>query len=203
MEDETKLQIVASATFAPSSHNSQPWKFRITEKGIDIFADLSRALKYGDPTRRLLYLSLGAALKNMVLAAEEYDYSLKYAYGDDLVGGRYRRVVSTTLIKGKARVPLNKKLFEAITTRVTYRGRYLPKKIPDHVISTLTNDNEPNEIKTFVATEAERKEKLAQLTSDATYRKMSDSDFRAELAKWLRPNYSKSHDGMHGFTHEM
>ena len=47
------------AILAPSSHNSQPWKFNVTKDEILVFADKSRWLQVADADQRELYLSLG------------------------------------------------------------------------------------------------------------------------------------------------
>jgi len=61
--------ILEGMTFAPSAHNSQPWSFFIGDNYIDLFADESRHLPVLDPDRRQLYVSLGCAIANGVVAA--------------------------------------------------------------------------------------------------------------------------------------
>ena len=53
---------VAQAVLAPSSHNSQPWLFRVRGTTLDLYADRSRALPIADPEGRELVMSCGAAL---------------------------------------------------------------------------------------------------------------------------------------------
>lgn len=62
-------QLVAAGTSAPSSHNTQPWRFREVSHGIEIHADRSRALPVNDPHDRELTISCGAALCNLRLVA--------------------------------------------------------------------------------------------------------------------------------------
>ena len=52
------------AILAPSSHNTQPWKFSISEDKIKVFADKNRWLKVADPDQRELYISTGCAIEN-------------------------------------------------------------------------------------------------------------------------------------------
>ncbi|MEP4682908.1 MAG: nitroreductase family protein, partial [Rhodopirellula bahusiensis] len=59
---------VESATAAPSSHNTQPWKFRILQDRIELYADRSRRLPIVDPMDRALTISCGAALDHLCLA---------------------------------------------------------------------------------------------------------------------------------------
>ena len=50
------------AHLAPSTHNSQPWRFVVEGGAIDVFADPARALPAADRDRREMYLSVGCAL---------------------------------------------------------------------------------------------------------------------------------------------
>ena len=45
---------VEAAVLAPSSHNTQPWRFRLRGGGIDPRADRTRALPVNDPGDREL-----------------------------------------------------------------------------------------------------------------------------------------------------
>ena len=38
------------AILAPSGHNTQPWSFKITSEGVEVYADDSRAMPILDPT---------------------------------------------------------------------------------------------------------------------------------------------------------
>ena len=67
-----RRELVRCATLAPSSHNTQCWKFRIGERGIDILADLARRCPVVDPDDHHLHVSLGCAAENLVLAAAHH-----------------------------------------------------------------------------------------------------------------------------------
>lgn len=60
--------LVRAAVLAANAHNAQPWHFAITPHRIDVFADPTRTLGTMDPLLREMYLSLGCALENLVLA---------------------------------------------------------------------------------------------------------------------------------------
>jgi nitroreductase len=59
---------VSAATAAPSLHNSQPWRFRCRDGGVDVYADWRRQLQIVDPVGRGLLMSVGAAIFNLRLA---------------------------------------------------------------------------------------------------------------------------------------
>src|ERR1051326_7284519 len=50
------------AVLAPSSHNSQPWCFHISDERLSLYADRSRACRVVDPCDRELIMSCGCAL---------------------------------------------------------------------------------------------------------------------------------------------
>ncbi len=47
---------------APSTHNTQPWLFRVRGSTLDLYADRSRVQPVVDPDQRELTISCGAAL---------------------------------------------------------------------------------------------------------------------------------------------
>jgi nitroreductase len=63
---------VAAAGYAPSIHNTQPWRWRIGSDTLDLHLHRKRVLAVTDPATRLATLSCGAALHHArtVLAAE-------------------------------------------------------------------------------------------------------------------------------------
>lgn len=59
---------LALAVRAPSVHNSQPWRWRIGEESVHLYADPARHLPRIDPGRRDLMLSCGVALQHFTVA---------------------------------------------------------------------------------------------------------------------------------------
>src|SRR6266496_1085366 len=68
------------AILAPSSHNAQPWQFRITAEGIEVLPDLSRHLPIVDPFDRELWMSIGAAITNLRVAAAHFGFDTTVLY---------------------------------------------------------------------------------------------------------------------------
>ncbi|MFN2373035.1 MAG: nitroreductase family protein [Cyclonatronaceae bacterium] len=79
--------LVQSATFAPSLLNTQPWKFRISEKEslITVLPDPDRRLDWLDPDKRYLFISLGCAVENLIIAADHagFQSSVQYRHYPD------------------------------------------------------------------------------------------------------------------------
>ncbi|MEQ1528623.1 MAG: hypothetical protein ABL925_04845 [Methylococcales bacterium] len=69
--------IVQCGTLAANAHNTQCWLFHISGGQIVLFADLKRNLGRADPKRRLMLMSLGCAVENMVVAAHQLGYQVR------------------------------------------------------------------------------------------------------------------------------
>ena len=63
------LQFIRFAALAANSHNTQPWQFKISDRGIEILPDLARRIPVVDPDNHHLFASLGCAAANLALAA--------------------------------------------------------------------------------------------------------------------------------------
>jgi hypothetical protein len=64
LEDKIRFA-VRYAILAPSSHNTQPWRFMIAGRELLLCADRLRSLPVIDPFDRELLISCGAALFNL------------------------------------------------------------------------------------------------------------------------------------------
>lgn len=69
---ETIAKALQLAVRAPSVHNSQPWRWQVSQQAgqhrLDLFADADRHLRRVDPDSRDLMLSCGAALHHCLVA---------------------------------------------------------------------------------------------------------------------------------------
>ena len=66
--------VVASAVWAPSVHNTQPWRFSADGQEICLHADPVRQLTVADPDGREMLISCGAALFTARLALRSLGY---------------------------------------------------------------------------------------------------------------------------------
>jgi nitroreductase len=68
IDRRTVRSAVELAARAPSVHNSQPWRWRIGDRTVHLYADLRRWLPVTDADGRDLLLSLGAVLHHLRVA---------------------------------------------------------------------------------------------------------------------------------------
>lgn len=208
------LFLLKYAILAPSSHNTQPWLFRVVDNSIELYADRTRALPVVDPEDRELTISCGAALYHLLLAARHfgYDYSLEIwpnlsNNNDDLLA---RVILEDNTIEEKREE--EDKLFQAITKRRTNRSVYENRDVPDSLLLKLEDAavvNEPffstgktwlSSVWIHIAKQVEEKNTLADLITEGDRVQLSDKRFRRELASWLHPNRSQSRDGIPGYA---
>ena len=72
--EEITRYVVAKAVWAPSVHNTQPWRFTSSGQQISLHADADRRLAVADPDGREMMISCGAALFNVRLALRSLGY---------------------------------------------------------------------------------------------------------------------------------
>jgi hypothetical protein len=75
-------ELVRYATLAANGHNTQPWQFALKEDAIEIHPDYARGLAVVDPGGRELWISLGCALENLLVAARAVGYAPEVTYPD-------------------------------------------------------------------------------------------------------------------------
>jgi nitroreductase len=68
LDAEQFYTAVTAATLAPSMHNTQPWRYRLTDGCLDVSGDPERQLPVADPHGWGVQLACGAAVANAVLA---------------------------------------------------------------------------------------------------------------------------------------
>lgn len=194
--------LVRFGILAPSSHNTQPWKFRVNENSIEINADFSRRPQFGDPTGRMTYIALGCAVENMIIAAKHYGFACRASYNEHLSSALPEHA-ATLNCEDKGLITHDDALFAAIAQRASYRAKYQNKEVPPEIIDDLQSLVSENSLTLTIATDTTDKKRLASIVGEGMKKKMSQLDFRKELANWIRNNWTTSRDGMPGSGHEM
>ncbi|MFC9439609.1 NAD(P)H nitroreductase [Nocardia sp. NPDC057030] len=67
-DDHTLRAALALAVRAPSVQNAQPWRFRISDRGVGVYLDPTRVRPPTDAMRRAAVVSCGAALHHLRIA---------------------------------------------------------------------------------------------------------------------------------------
>ena len=112
------------AMLAPSSHNSQPWKFATKNYKLLLLADRSRGLPVADGDRREMHVSLGCGLENLLIAAGHFGYACEVECFPSPDDGDL--IAKAGLVSSDGASLHHPELFDAITRRRTNRHAYEP-----------------------------------------------------------------------------
>ena len=186
------------AVLAPSTHNTQPWLFRMIEGGVEILADRTRALPVVDPDDRELTISCGALLYNLRVAMRAGGHAEAVELLPD--PEHQRDLLARVKIAG-AHAPNgeDRKMHAAIATRHTFRFPFEKRMVPTPLVDELRRAAEAEGASLLLVDDAQRGA-VIQLVMEGDRRQGADRRFRRELASWLHNNRTHSHDGIPGYA---
>ena len=184
------------AILAPSSHNTQPWRFIVDGDTLTLNADRLRALPVADPYDRELVISCGAALFNLRVALSRF--GLAYAITLFPSSADPDVLASLRLVpNGHVDTSLSP-LFDAITARVTTRLPFSEAPIAPEVREQLVQAVQAEGAEIVCVQAHEARMRLAQWIAEADRRQFDDPRFRRELAGWIHS--SRHDDGMPAYA---
>jgi nitroreductase len=187
---------IAYAILAPSSHNTQPWRFVVVDDELLVCADRSRSLAVIDPFDRELIISCGAALFNLRVVFSHFAIPIEIttfpqASDPDILA----RVVFPR--SGSISPDLGQ-LFDAMTLRVTNRSSFAAEPPPADLVERVGSAATAEGCDINLVQSEKDRERVAALVAEADRRQFSDPHFRRELASWIHP--SRSNDGMPAYS---
>lgn len=189
--------ILQLASCSPSSHNTQPWHVAIDHAGKELIIgyEPARQLLVGDPDKRELYISLGCFVETIARAAQSYGYDTEVTVVNQQPG----QVVKITLRPATNQPSLDQQMRDVILKRRSDRRHYKPAALnAEQKAAICATSTDSVYMRLYENTQDIRL--LADATYQATLTFMKRPDFRAELAKWVRNNWTRQHDGMPGYT---
>jgi hypothetical protein len=188
--------LIRYAILAPSSHNTQPWRFRLRGDRLEVLADRTRRLPVVDPHDRALVISCGAAIGMLRAAMRRFGRKPEIALlpesdAPDLLA----RVGLGT---GHDPTETDEARFAAIARRRTTRLRFEPATLPSGLEKSLVDIAEADGAEAIVVPDAGRKAKIADLVAEGDRVQFADPAFRRELGAWVHSRRRSSRDGMSG-----
>jgi hypothetical protein len=189
--------LIGYAILAPSSHNTQPWRFQIDESGVDVYTDRSRLLEVIDGEGRQLFMSVGGALFNLRAAMRRFGHEPNVEFfpskrETDLVARvTHGRKIATTIE--------DVELFDAIPARHTNRQPFDPVPVSFRITDALVRAAH-REGAWLMRLHPDERTRAAELIAAADRKQFNDKRFRKELAHWLVSNKSARGDGIPGYS---
>jgi hypothetical protein len=173
-------ELVRYATLAPSSHNTQCWKFRLEDRAISILPDLSRRCPVVDPDNHHLYVSLGCAAENLIQAAKAQGLSGQITFDDSGDGA--------VQIALEPSPPTVTPLFEAISHRQCTRAEYNGKPLSTEEIKLLETVGQGDGVRVMMLTERAEMETVVDYVAQGNTAQINNNAFMQELKSWIRFN---------------
>jgi antitoxin (DNA-binding transcriptional repressor) of toxin-antitoxin stability system len=179
-------------------HNTQPWRFAVTEQAIDLYADVGRQLME-DLAGREMIISGGAALFGLRLAIR----SLGYQPEVDLFPepGQRRLLARVRAGRPAALTSDERAMLRAVPHRHTHRGPFEPGPLPGGLLERL-RDDATAEGATLAVIDGPAYQRLtAILTAWSRWRDLyptspAEIRIRAETLRWTREAGGQARDGV-------
>ena len=171
-------ELVRYATLAPSSHNTQCWKFGIAEHSISILPDLSRRCPAVDPDDHHLFVSLGCATENLIHAA----------LANGLMGEATFKTVPADVIQVDLHPTkaIASPFHEAMIRRQCTRAEFDGRAVSSEELGLLQRAGSGQGIKLLLLTEKASMEKVLEYVVQGNTTQMNDPAFVSELKAWIR-----------------
>lgn len=182
---EQAVSLIRQAVQAPSSHNTQPWLFRILTAAIDLHADRTRALPVNDPEDRELTISCGCALLNLRVAAASLGLRARVQLLP--TPGEPDWLARASFTSGTGDTAADVALSEFIKHRRTYRKRFAPRKVNSTTLDLLLEAaHAEGAVLRPILTEEDRLQ-VATLVAEGDAAQWANPSWRRELAAWMHP----------------
>ena len=176
-------RLVYYARLAPSTHNSQPWKFVAGSSRIDVFADEGGWLRAMDPDRRELHVSLGCAIESLRIAADFGGWGSETEYfpvpGDETLVARVRIAFAGPKREGSAADLLG----HMVTRHTSHRLFETGKPVSDRDRSRLYKCFQIGDVSLHFLNDRLALDSLAAVEARADAALLARTDYRAELAR--------------------
>ena len=173
-----RQELVRYATLAPSSHNTQCWRFHVDQKSIAIAPDLTRRCPAVDPDDHHLFVSLGCATENLVQAALAHGLHADARFepaGDGAIA-----------VALEATRPASSPLFQAITERQCTRGDYDGQPLSLAELRLLEQAGSGHGVSVRLLTARPAIDSVLDFVVAANTAQMGDAAFVEELKAWIR-----------------
>ncbi|HLP73371.1 MAG TPA: hypothetical protein VK155_10745 [Bacteroidales bacterium] len=195
LTDKLFMELIKSASLAPSADNMQPWEFSRKSDSIEVFASKKRMMPT-DVSDMFTWVSIGAAMQNIVLtlARNRYRSDIKYPSHEK----PDQPVAIITVSQGYA----DGRLAEWIPARSTNRSNYENTPPGDDMISYLTRSIEGLEAGIYWVTDPGKFRMVASLDARSSFIRLEHKPTHDELFNVLRFSRKQMLDTRYGLDYE-
>jgi nitroreductase len=176
-------RVVELACRAPSTHNTQPWRWRIVgDTSVELYADRSRQLAVADPDGRNLMISCGAVLHHALEAARSL--GLEPTVTLSAVGSDQDLLARVTFSPAQPPADAATRLL-IMEQRCTDRRRFTSWPVPDSRLNTLAQAAAGWGAQAIPITDVTARFRAELLMEQAMTLQAVDTRFSDEQAAWV------------------
>jgi nitroreductase len=188
--------LVRVAARAPSLHNTQPWRFKVGEHAVELYADATRQLRE-DPAGREMVISCGAALFGLRLAVRSLGYLPEVELFPEPAGpdelGLLARVRAG---RAEPMTPEEQRMLLAVPHRHTHRGSFEPCPLPAGLLACLQRDAAAEGATLMAVDAGPARQKLTSILDGWSRGLRLDPVSRAEIRRWTHGADDQDRDGV-------
>lgn len=184
--------LIATAARAPSVHNTQPWRFRVTTYALELYADPARRLRV-DPSGREMVISCGAALFGLRLASRSLGFTPRVEIVPTSAPGLLARIGLGTPHPMDSS---ERQMLAALPHRHTHRGPFSPEPLPAGLLGSLVQEAAAEGATLSLLDRDRGYEQLADIVNAVGRRQDRDPAARADMRNWTRNLGSHARDGV-------
>lgn len=177
-DHETTRSALMLACRAPSVHNSQPWRWRVGERSIHLYAEPDLHLPQTDPEERDLIMSCGAALNHCEVAFAALGWQSKIHRSPNPAERSHLAAIE---LHRYPATEVDVSLAAAIPRRRTDRRNYSSWPVPPRDIALMGARAARAGV---MLRRVDALTNLKQQVADAAWRHNSDPDYLTELTRW-------------------
>ena len=178
-------ELVEDARFAPSPHNTQPWRVRArSDHEAELEVPLERLLPVEDPEGRFLTAGVGIFLEALDVAAAARGLALRYEPLYPQLGAHAAEPSLAARMRLEPRGEEPAPAVELLHRRRTARGRYDGRPAPEAALAELAGIARAFGHEARFTSDPELVDWIVGLNADTLFEDLREDDRRAEIGQW-------------------
>lgn len=200
ISEDVMIQIVEAGMAAPSYANLQPWRFTSVKGKLLLLFDSSAFTSFLDENACNASLSIGAALENCILKAQELGYTTDYTIHN---GAIERGFIIECDFKENSQSSqqkdafLSEYIFKRHTNPSAGAERVIPESVLEHLFSVKADTSR---ISLTVITDKDKIEQVAKISGKIERMRMLNSathaDYFTNEIRWATNNNEPIREGL-------